>query len=1134
MKFQKLTIHNIASIEDAVIDFESAPLADSEVFLITGKTGAGKSTILDAICLALYADTPRLKNTNMQGATKDADKEVKIDDPRQLLRRNTIEGFVSLTFMGSNGVNYKASWEVARAYKKLSGAVKSKTWELQNLNNGNVLTKDQEIKNEIQAAVGLDFNQFCRTTMLAQGEFTRFLNSKDDDKAEILEKITGVDVYSKIGTKIYEVTGQKKQEWDDANRQVEGIRIFTDEEIAEKQDAISQLDNKGKELKKLSDTAISKRQWLTEEHEMIKSITNATEEHEGAKLAAESEDFKQNECTIRDWNASIEARTNISEIDKAAAVKDEQNRCLNVLKGEYETLISGQKYEEQELDNLSSKIKDIDDYLTNEKDNAEIYENVQTLVGHLNTMYDGGVNIEKGKKVIDDEDKILNDKLYPELEKTSGKLKEANDVFNKQEAKVKKCEEEVAKLNLSELRKQRDNSIDLLNKIETARERIDTLTREKERMDTLKRNLVNRLAGIEDKQKEANALEEPIQKAKVKMDTQKEILDKQSDTVNKFAQTLRMKLHIGDTCPICGQEIKQELPHEEVLSNLVTELKNAYEASEKEYKDLTEKLVKLNAEIKSETTSYNRDKQTFDQDESIATANKKVVEACKLCGVDKVDESILTELAEQEKKARDSKEKLDVIIKQGENKEEDLKAQRKELENARREVDSLTKAYQQDEKDVNASKGRIDTQKALVESKIKQVEMAEQMAAGIITKDKWTKDWRRSPKEFAVCITEAAKKYNEGVKNKQELTGKVETAKTLCKNVTGIIDAICAIMPTWKEIMTGNVYKVEKLLDKANNVNTSVTMVLTKLTSAEEILASNMAAVKAFMEENPSFDMERLRVLNRLSSQNVQDMNEELEKIRKNVVEKQTLLASFVKQHDEHIAKKPDIEDGETIETINIQLQDLERQTAEIGENKGAINQELKTDAENRQKVGTLKQEAEKKYNIYQKWARLNSLIGNATGTKFRKIAQSYVLSNLIHSANHYMKSLTDRYTLKVDTGTFVISIEDAYQGYVSRAASTISGGESFLVSLSLALGLSDIGQQWQVDTLFIDEGFGTLSGEPLQKAIETLRSLHSHSGRHVGIISHVEELQERIPVQIQVNQEGNNSSSKIRIVPEK
>jgi exonuclease SbcC len=131
------------------------------------------------------------------------------------------------------------------------------------------------------------------------------------------------------------------------------------------------------------------------------------------------------------------------------------------------------------------------------------------------------------------------------------------------------------------------------------------------------------------------------------------------------------------------------------------------------------------------------------------------------------------------------------------------------------------------------------------------------------------------------------------------------------------------------------------------------------------------------------------------------------------------------------------------------------------------------------------------------------------------------------------MKTLTDRYALRVTPGTFVIMIEDAYQGYVSRAASTISGGESFLVSLSLALALSDIGQTLSADILFIDEGFGTLSGEPLQNAVNTLRSLHTKAGRHVGIISHVEELQERIPIQIQLIQEGKNSCSKIRVVPE-
>ena len=234
MKLKKLTIHNIASIEDAMIDFEAQPLADSEVFLITGKTGAGKSTILDAICLALYADTPRLDATKMQGDTPDGEKPVKIDDPRQLMRRNTGEAFVTLTFIGSNGINYEATWSVARARNKATGNLKSKEWQLRNLNTNLCLNKDKEIREEIYAAIGLDFKQFCRTTLLAQGEFSRFLNSKDDEKAEILEKITGVSIYTQIGAKVYEVTNQKKRLWEDAQQLVSNTQTLSDEEIVDK------------------------------------------------------------------------------------------------------------------------------------------------------------------------------------------------------------------------------------------------------------------------------------------------------------------------------------------------------------------------------------------------------------------------------------------------------------------------------------------------------------------------------------------------------------------------------------------------------------------------------------------------------------------------------------------------------------------------------------------------------------------------------------------------------------------------------------------------------------------------------------------------------------------------------------
>ena len=461
MKFQKLTIHNIASIEDAVIDFEAQPLADSEVFLITGKTGAGKSTILDAICLALYANTPRLESTKMQGKTMDAD-DITIKDPRQLMRRNTIEAFVSLTFIGSNGVNYEATWAVSRAFKKVSGSIKGKTWKLKNLDTDESLTKDADIKEEMRAAVGLDFNQFCRTTMLAQGEFTRFLNSKDDEKAEILEKITGVDIYSKIGAKVYELTDKKKKEWENAKRIVEGTRTLTETEIAEKQDALSALDNQYKEIKAGNDKDVAKRDWLSKDNELNKAKNDAEDALRLANEAVESEAFKQKEQTVRDWNATIDARLWMKEVKKAATTQAEQKKILEKLANTYSRLLGGQQQAENDVVKIETEIQEIDTFISTEADKADVYVNAQTIVGYLNAIDDGCVAIKKSRTAIDTENKKLTDELTPVSEKAKEDAKNAKCAFEREESEVEAKEETVAALNLPELREKRDRAKDLL------------------------------------------------------------------------------------------------------------------------------------------------------------------------------------------------------------------------------------------------------------------------------------------------------------------------------------------------------------------------------------------------------------------------------------------------------------------------------------------------------------------------------------------------------------------------------------------------------------------------------------------------------------------------------------------------
>jgi exonuclease SbcC len=203
MKIKKLEIKNLASIQEATVDFEKAPLSDAELFLITGTTGAGKTTLLDAICLALYNTTPRIAK-GQTGKSEANEDNLTGKDSRNIMRLNTGHAYSKLWFEGNDGHNYLAEWSVSRGkHCKVNVSMSNELWTITNLDTGAHISgqKDadyKEVAAKIIAAVGLDFKQFCRTTMLAQGEFTEFLKSDEDAKAEILEKISGTEIYRKI------------------------------------------------------------------------------------------------------------------------------------------------------------------------------------------------------------------------------------------------------------------------------------------------------------------------------------------------------------------------------------------------------------------------------------------------------------------------------------------------------------------------------------------------------------------------------------------------------------------------------------------------------------------------------------------------------------------------------------------------------------------------------------------------------------------------------------------------------------------------------------------------------------------------------------------------------------------------
>ena len=1153
MILQQLQIHNIASIEDATIDFEAQPLADSEVFLITGKTGAGKSTLLDAICLALYASTPRLENTSMQGEMRDNEKDIKIKDPVQLMRRNTGEAFVRLTFTGSNGVHYEAQWSVARARNKVTGKIQNKKWALRNLDTDFTYAKDKEIREEIALAIGLDFKQFCRTTLLAQGEFTRFLNSKDDEKAEILEKITGVDAYSRIGAKIFEQTVEKKKIWEDSQQKIEGIQILNDEEIAQKSNQLQQLDEQSQQIKNTLEKEQKKLRWLQREQDFRQRKEQAKEDLAHVKSIAESDETQQQEQTIALWNHTIEARAKMNEAASCAKTILQQEAQLQSLEQTFRQIQGAQSYELQQEQTIALSIKKIDDYLAQEAPKVHLYENAQTLNTLINSYLKNKKDAENNLQYANQIKKELSTQYQPKLEKSKTMLEECQKTYNQQVIKAQEAETELEQLYLPQLRQQQESLKTLLNDIQAAKNLLELLHEEQNRHVLSKENLVQLQNSIQEKEKLLLVLKQESHDAEIRKNALQLAYEKQRESINKWAKSIRIKLQIGDTCPVCQQRIESTLPHEDNIDALVIEAEKLYKDAENEYNKILTSQNAIDADIKALKNSLANEQKVFAKcSESLAKATQKAQEAAK-----KIPEG------ENETQTLATLEKVSAQIAEAEVKEKEAKKLRTLRDQKLQEYEVLRNGMLAAQQKVNDTQHRIELVEAQISLQTKDSEKAQndiQTLIGEAEKLSWKNDWHTMLTEFGKEVEDGAITYKMNTEKQQKLAAELKQFEEGNKNLAAVLDAIVKLMPTWgtpsKEPLV--LKRIPKVLTRASELQSQITAALQQISAAKEKEEDTKKWLKEFMEKKLEvlkefsekeqeilLDENLLLQLDAFQQSDIAEKTEAINSIKQQLVSKQTVWDELEKAYqlhtgeyealfdeEEEMTEEEEMSEEESLDTrISTCIASLEAQLSELGNQRGGIIRDLEIDRTNKAKVGSLLQESAQKKADFEKWSRLNQLLGDATGNKFRRIAQSYVLASLIHSANGYMRTLSDRYILKVVPGTFVISLEDAYQGYVSRAASTLSGGESFLVSLSLALALSDIGTQLSVDTLFIDEGFGTLSGEPLQHAVNTLRSLHSKSGRHVGIISHVEELKERIPVQIRVNQEGNNSSSTIEIV---
>lgn len=1124
MKFNTLVIHNIASIADATVDFENPMLANEPLFLICGETGAGKSTILDAICLALYKKTPRMEQCKSEAYVDDSltiikndEKQViQVKDPRQYLRRGAAEGSVSLTFEGNDAKKYKAC--LSFSYTRTNN-LKPADWTLET--DDKIFTKDKEIEAAVLNVTGLDFSQFCRTTMLAQGEFTKFLKSSESEKSGILEKLTGTEIYSEIGKQIAAIAKQKKDAYEFENAKMEGVVLLSDEEIATCNDDLLSL-SKQKVLKdnELVSTN-SKKDWIDRNLDLENAVAQHKSKVENAQNQVDAD--AETKALIASWRNTADARAALRRVGEISMQISENQRKENDLSRRFAELVSGEHFREEMINQKNAEMNELLDLLKRQEDKKEMFADYQSIVEILRSYLS-----EKAleRKNADNALKCRN--RLPSFEKSLEAAKNIQaDAERKKSGKQDEIRTKQSELDALDRQKLNDGFSGIMSaltaladaktKVEAARKATENLRKIEKNCDEIQQVVLN----AEKQSEELKPQIEAALKAKAEAET---LFEQMKDSVDKAAKAMRAKLHVGDQCPVCGQTV-QSVEHDETFEQALKPVREAMETKRKDYDALNEEFNKSIAEIKANQKPLSdalREKGLAEKSLKEAVENAKL--ACGKLQLNASDEQVLQKIEELENQEKTEKGRVEAQIKQANDLQKRIDTFNRELtnlnENLRKAMENVAKA----QKTLDAEAANVGKYESLAKQNATTAENSIKQVAGKIVYPDWQKDIEST---LAVMAKEA-EAYGGCERQCQVLQNELGMER-ISQNVARQQCAlIMRTFPNWKS--NHDSCEVLNLNEAWTDLQTESAQLKAKMDSASNEMQKNQATLDDFYASHPETDVEKLKVLSVISNaqiagkENFIKRNEELLNTCKGA------LSQIQSDLEKHLQKRPEFAEGEDLESLKLAIEALNVGISEITERIGGINERLNNDKKNKQQFAALQKSVDALACESNKWEDLARIFGDNEGKKFRKIAQSYVLGELLEKANFYLNQLSERYEMDCPPDSLTILVRDRYNGNIERPADMLSGGESFVVSLALALGLSSLtNNTFSADVLFIDEGFGTLDAAILEDVMATLNRLHEIGHRRVGVISHVETLRERIPVKISV-EKVNNTTSEIRL----
>ncbi|MDY0193060.1 MAG: AAA family ATPase [Aliarcobacter butzleri] len=1188
MKILKIKSLNINSLKgEFEVDFEKF-LKDESLFAITGPTGAGKSTILDVITCALYGRTARLTNPNelMSRHTGECLCEVEFEVKGKVYRsswsqkraRKSPDGAFQSAKMEVSEVESGKVLEsylskVPKYIEELSGLDFDRFIQSMMLAQGSfdafLKAKENERSSLLEKITGtqiykqisqeiyqtytrkndeikLDENLLRNIELLSNeivNEKTLVLNNSKTQKLELdtkgnelkkvinwLENLQKLEAdNTKYILDFEKISLEKKNKKEDFIRLDLANKALNVQPIYQEKNSLTQIINQDKEkLEKLQKELENLKQLLqSTANESLKSKDELDKE----KISFDTNSKKLQE--VRTLQTKIESKLqNIKELENRISSQNEQKTKLNE---DLKVL----KTNQEKIDN---ELKTINDYLIKNKNDESLKEEISLISKNVNDYKD----VVKSLNQI--EEKLQNNSLNEKtLEDSFAKAKKEFDeikvLFDAKDKEYKELELQTLNFNQKETNnRDRLKSIEkLIISIDEYKRLLESILKEENIISSSNDELKTIKTNIEEKTKLITEIQTHIQTLNYKREAELLIAKYESDRAN---------LKEGEECFLCGSKEHPFVDHKinvnaDETASLIVQKKQIFDEENRALRTIELNLSKLETKIESSTLELNKLSKNKEEIEQVFSSLNFIL----------TDDSKIN--LEEEKQLLE--EELKNIIKTRDEKENVL-AQR---DNLQKELNIKQTLVSQNEQKLYKLKSLTDQLQNEQTQNISKKQSSEEELLKVYSKYELIFD-EKFEENFRNLVT----KKDSFIKNetlKKELDSKLQGLTIQLKEIDTKIISIKSSLKTdieqlskisseTKELQIQskaildvsdlNIFEKE-ITSKFNTINekyNSLSKELVNLNSKNESLNTQIIELNQKQINDNTKLEETKQNFNKALIENSFSSKEEFEKallpkelreelsmkckaLEEKYTQIQTLKIDTAKKLSEQ--KELNLTDKE-LQTLNDELKELQTIIDELQKSIGSLEKELEINASNMKKHENKIKELEKKKEAFKVWIKLNEMVGSASGDKFAKFAQGITLDQLIYLANKHLQILSPRYELQRSSDSsklLEIEIIDGFQGDVVRPVSTLSGGESFIVSLSLALGLSALAsQKISIDSLFLDEGFGTLDSDSLELALNALNQLQS-SGKMVGVISHVEALKERIPLQIRVMPKGDGTS---------